>query len=573
MENNFAMRDRCRERIISNDYVDIITNLGDYRNELLKSGDSCLQYLTESFLVIYNRRSEETDYSISRYGYRAIPGLYSLADTTSVNEIGATRLKNLPALGLRGDNVIIGIIDTGIDYRHPAFRFSNGESRIIRIWDQTIQTGNMPDNIDYGSEYTGEMINEALRADNPQDIVPSMDTNGHGTFLAGIAAGSEDDENDFTGVAPGAQIAVVKLKEAKQNLKDYYFVKEGALAYQENDIMMGVKYLRQLALSQRLPVVICIGLQNNLGSHSGESFISEYLNTVSNALGNMIVVAAGNMANQRKHFLGNLSIGEAETDVEVRVGDNVRGFCMELWGDSPDIFSVSIVSPTGEVVPRIMGGIGNENVYDFIFEDTTVYVSYQISVGYSGAELIFMRFEVPAAGIWTIRVFNTRQVRGRFHIWLPNTEFVGEDTYFLRPEANVTVTSPGNAGGPITVGAYNHYDGSIYLNSGRGYTRTDLVKPDFVAPGVNVYGPLPNNRYGRLTGTSVAAAHTVGAVALLVEWGLNNDYFQLLLNENVKALLIRGTNQEGAGNRTYPNEEWGYGKLDIYETFLRLREL
>ena len=194
-----------------------------------------------------------------------------------------------------------------------------------------------------------------------------------------------------------------------------------------------------------------------------------------------------------------------------------------------------------------------------------------MSVGYSGAELIFMRFEAPAAGIWTVRVFNTRQVRGQFHIWLPNTEFVGDGTYFLEPEADVTVTSPGNAGGPMTVGAYNHYDGSIYLNSGRGYTRNDRVKPDFVAPGVDVYGPMPNGRYGRLTGTSVAAAMTAGAVALLVEWGLNTDNFQLLQNENMKALLIRGTKQDN--NRTYPNTEWGYGKLDVYETFLRLREL
>ncbi len=572
MENNITMQNNCRERIISNDYVDIITNLGDYRNELLtEGGDSCLQYLTENFLVIYSRRSEATDYSITRYGYRAIPGLYSLADTTAVNEIGATRLKGIPTLGLRGNNVIIGFIDTGIDYRHPAFRFSNGESRIIGIWDQTIQSGNMPSGIDYGSEYTKEMIDEALRSQNPLEIVPSMDTNGHGTFLAGVAAGGEDSENDFTGVAPGAQIAVVKLKEAKQNLKDYYLVRDGAVAYQENDIMMGVKYLRQLALAKRLPIVICIGLQNNLGAHSGESFLSEYLNIVSRTFGIIFVVPAGNMANQRKHFQGSFTIEQKEDDVEVRVGENIRGFCMELWGNAPDLFSISITSPTGEVVPRIMGGIGNENIYDFIFENTTVYVTYQMSVGYSGAELIFMRFEAPAPGIWTVRVFNTRQVRGQFNMWLPNTEFVGDGTYFLEPEADVTVTSPGNAGGPITVGAYNHYDGSIYLNSGRGYTRNDRVKPDFVAPGVEVYGPLPNERYGRLTGTSVAAAHTAGAVALLVEWGLDNNYFQLLQNENVKAILIRGTRQDA--DRTYPNTEWGYGKLDVYETFLRLREL
>lgn len=573
MDRDILMREMCRNRIISNDYIDIISNLGDYRSELLtEGGDSCYQYINENFLVIYNIRNENTDYSITRYGYRAIPGLYSLAaDMTAVDETGATRLKAIPALSLRGNNVIIGFIDTGIDYRHPAFRYSDGESRILAIWDQTIQTGNMPYDIDYGSEYTKEMIDEALRSsDNPFEIVPSRDRNGHGTFMAGVAAGNMDMENNFTGVADQAGIAVVKLKEAKQNLKDYYLIREGVAAYQENDIMMGVKYLRQLALSYRRPIVICIGLENNLGSHSGESFLSEYLNIVCRAFGNMLVVPSGNMANARKHFAGSLTIDRREENVEIRVGENVRGFCMELWGNSPDIFSVSVMSPSGEAVPAIMGGIGNENIYDFIFEDTTVYVTYQMSVGYSGAELIFMRFEAPAAGIWTVRVFNTRQVNGIFHIWLPNTEFVGENTYFLRPEADVTVTSPGNSEEPMTAGAYNHYDGSIYLNSGRGYTRTERIKPDFVAPGVEVYGPLPNGRYGRVTGTSAAAALTAGTVALIVEWALNTGNYQLLQNENVKALLIRGTRQDA--NRTYPNTEWGYGKIDVYEAFLRLRE-
>lgn len=555
-------REECRARILSEDYMDIINGLGEYSESLLEMGlDLCLQYVNDKYVVVYFDSQDNRGYSIEEYGYRAIPSLYSLADTTSVNETGAIRLRNQPGLNLRGSRTLIGFVDTGIDYQNQVFRYSNGESRIVGIWDQTIQTGRMPANIDYGSEYTKQMIDEALASDNPLAIVPSADTNGHGTFMAGIAAGGEDTVNDFTGVAPGAYIAMVKLKPAKKKLRDFYLIKEDAEAYQENDIMLGVRYLRELAFRLALPLVICIGVQNNLGGHSGESFLSGYLDMVCTSAANAVVTATGNMSNQRKHYFGELSIGNAERDVEIRVGEGTKGFCMELWGDAPDLYTISITSPTGERVPKIQAGVGRSNIYDFVFERTVIYVDYQLSVGYSGAQLIFMRFEVPTPGIWTVRVYNSLQVRGSFHLWLQNTEFVGEDIYFLNSNPDVTVTDPGNANGPITVGAYNHYNNSIYLYSGRGYTRTGNIKPDIAAPGVEIWGPLPNNRYGRKSGTSIAAAHTAGAVAMLMEWALERQRYMLLQNESIKTFLIRGANQE-PDSRIYPNREWGdYGNI------------
>ena len=568
MENSMSMeRELCRERILSEDYIDIVTDIADYILDVLDLGDDyCRQNASPSYSVLYIPRSERNRYSIERFGYRSIPNLYSLADTTSVNEIGAIRVRNQPALGLRGQGVLIGFIDTGIDYTHPAFRYPSGESRIVGIWDQTIQTGNMPDGIDYGSEYTKEMIDEALRSDRPLEIVPSTDTNGHGTFLAGIAAGSEDADNDFTGVAPDAFIGVVKLKEAKQDLKDYYLIEPEAQAYQENDIILGIRYLQNLADRIGAPLVICLSVQNNLGGHSGESYLAAYLRVVTSQLGYSAVSAAGNMANRRRHFFGEFGENEEEMTVEIRVGENVRGFALELWGDSPDIYSISIESPSGEAVPRENPRLDASSVYDFVFEDTRIYIDYELSQGNTGSELIFIRFDRPTQGIWTIRVFTQGVITGSFHMWLPNLEFLGEDTYFLNPNPDTTVTDPGNSVGVITAGAYNHYNNSIYLYSGRGFTRTSAIKPDIVAPGVEIFGPLPNNRYGRLSGTSIAAAHTVGAVALLMEWGLDSGSYQFLLNEIIKTYLIRGAVKQPI-QRTYPSREWGYGKLNIAATF------
>ena len=343
-------------------------------------------------------------------------------------------------------------------------------------------------------------------------------------------------------------------------------IEDGAVAYQENDIMLGIKYLQGLADRINAPLVVCLGVQNNFGSHSGESYLATYLQAVTSQIGRSAVSAAGNMANRRRHFQGEFSEEDDEVVVEIRVGENVRGFALELWGDSPDIYSISIVSPSGEAVPRENPRLDASTVYDFVFEDTRIYIDYELSQGNTGSELIFMRFERPTQGIWTIRVFTQGVITGSFHMWLPNLEFLSEDTYFLSSNPDTTVTDPGNSVGIITVGAYNHYNNSIYLYSGRGFTRTSAIKPDIVAPGVEIFGPLPNNRYGRLSGTSIAASHTAGAVALLMEWGLDSGSYQFLLNEIIKTYLIRGAVKQPS-ERMYPSREWGYGKLNIAATF------
>ena len=284
----------CKEQVYSNDYFDFVIPYGEAYS--VSPPGTCIQRVDEDYDVLYYPRAGLPPLSIGDYTYSSIPKCFGLLDQTALEVSGILRMQNQPALQLTGSGVLIGFIDTGIDYTNPIFRYSDGSSRIVFLWDQTIEDGTPPPGIFYGANYSGEDINQALATENPYEIVPSRDTNGHGTFLAGVACGGLDIENDFIGAAPDAQIAVVKLKEAKQYLKDFFFVRDGVPAYQENDIMLAVAYLDGVANSLNLPLVICIGVGSANGSRAGNSNLSTYLNSICGRRKRSVVVATGNEA-------------------------------------------------------------------------------------------------------------------------------------------------------------------------------------------------------------------------------------------------------------------------------------
>ena len=224
----------CREKILSNDYKDYLVNIGgNILINMINESRTCIQHILGQYRVL-NIKDDFRDINIATLGFQTIPKLYTITDSTNMDVSGITKLRNQPYLGLSGRGVLVGLIDTGIDYMNPVFRYSDGSTRIVGIWDQTIQTGQTPPGIMYGSEYTKEMIDNALKLEDPYQLVPTKDDVGHGTFMAGIAAGGEDIENDFIGAAPQASIVMVKLKEAKPYLREYFRVKEEAYAVQEN---------------------------------------------------------------------------------------------------------------------------------------------------------------------------------------------------------------------------------------------------------------------------------------------------------------------------------------------------
>lgn len=566
----------CTENVASEAYADFITRYYIPSRDFLNGYPTdCIDFVNEQFAVVYLPLEPLLPLTLSTYTYSGIPKLYSLLDSTSMEASGILTAARSPSLGNQGEGVIIGFVDTGIDYENPLFLNPDGTTRIEEIWDQTAGFGDGFEGTYfsplYGTRYTRAQINEALSSDDPASVVPEADTIGHGTFLASIAAGNVSEDDDFTGAAPKAILAAVKLKPAKRYLRDFFLIREDAHAYQENDIMMGVSYLVNLARRLGRPLVICLGIGTNQGSHDGKAPLGLYLESISNTLGICVVTAAGNETGFGHHYLGNVTPGQEFQDVELRVGDGERGFCMELWAYDAEVYSVGLVSPTGEVVERLPVSPSGENRISFLLEQTEITVYYRIADIVTGSQLIFMRFLDPLPGIWHIRVYNTLYFQGVFHIWLPCRGFVSDSTYFLSPDPNTTLTDPGNAQFPITVTAYDHSRRSLYIHASRGYTRSGLIKPDLAAPGVDVQGAavsgvLPTTR---MTGTSVAAAHTAGAAAVLMSWGILEQNEPFMTTSVVKTYLTRGAQRNPA--IPYPNREFGYGTLDLYQAFLSVR--
>lgn len=575
----------CTNSVASEDFADFIAPYFTTPEEFIRSqGTDCIDFVNSTLAVVYVPLSTVTPSTYTSYTYSAVPKLYSLLDVTSMDAAGITPAGELPVLNNQGAGVIVGFVDTGINYTDSLFRNVDGSTRIIGIWDQTNNSDNS-NNIEnetakpfsafsalYGTQYTAEEINLALNSDNPASIVPTRDENGHGTFLASIAAGNRDERAGFSGAAPQASIAMVKLKPAKQYLRDFYLIQDGAEAYQENDIMMGVSYLYFLARKYSMPLVVCIPLGTNMGSHMGMSRLGQYLNQVSLSNGSAVITAAGNETGARHHFRAVMDADTDEVTAELRVGEREAGFSMELWAENMGAYTVGFISPTGEVAREISVPLRGENTVSFLLEQTQITVYTQIADVSSGSQFIFMRFENPMSGIWRILIRNTLDIRETFHIWLPVRGFISDETYFLRPDPDTTITDPGNARYPITVTAYDHTKNSIYIHASRGYSLSGQIKPDLAAPGVNILGAsVSGRRLTRMSGTSVSAAHLAGAAAILLNWGVLNANYPYLNTPVLKSIFVRGAQRNPA--LTYPNREFGYGTLNLYEAFLHLRNL
>lgn len=566
------MNENCYEAVYSEDYADYIVEYNGDRQVLEEIySNACLFFIDNRYAILYSKKRSDYMESFGNLAYNIFPKLLAPMDaavgeaaynTPSIlSMINGENLDNESVLGLDGKDIVIGIVDTGIDILNEEFLNEYGRTRIKYAWDQSVNSssgdgyaGEFP----FGTYYTEEQLNRFVEEGN--SVLRGEDN--HGNYLASIAAGRNN------GIAVNSDLVVVKLKKAKENLKELYGVRQGE-AYSEADIMLAIAYILQCSYRLRKTVSILIGFGTNSGSHTGSAALEAYINNIGILRGVCVSVAGGNEGSAGHHTDGDIEDNE-QAVIEINVPEKTA-FTLEIWGKAPGVYAIGMDIAGGEIIDRIPPRFDRSQIIKPIFGGGTIYVDYFLVEGQSGDELILVRFFDTPRGLYRITLTATGTVEKQYRAWLPVSSFVPEGLVFTNPVTWGTVTVPGTAVTPIVSGAYNYSDGSIYVNGSRGYTANSVVKPDIAAPGVNITGAGPYGTKVTGSGSSISAACAVGAAALMQQWSRDRGLSPYINGNQIRQYLIRGADRENS--RRYPDRYYGFGTLNLRKTFESLRNL
>ena len=552
---------------------------GNIKKEIDDINDASIFFIDDNFAILSIKLQNymETIRSIKSIIYIELNGIYTLSESP-VEDSKAPVFHRNPSLNLRGSGVVVAIVDTGIDYLNNEFMREDETTRILRIWDQTIDSGKTPDGFISGSEYTEEDINKAIQAQkqgqNPYDIVPSKDDYGHGTKMAGIV-GARGINREIVGVAPDCEFIIIKLQEASKEYIDFYYAKGDKAKYRNKDIIMALKYLYELSFTLNKPMIIYLPLGSNLGDHAGASILERYVDTkISGRNSLFVVTSTGNQGNTDTHTSGEIKSNGDSQIIELNCGKEQQGLVLQIYAQRPSKIKLGILSPSGErfenTNPRKTKHIliNDAPTWKFIYEGTTVQVTYDSPDEFTGDDKFVIKMEGITEGVWRFILTGNNIVDGKYYAWILQRELLAEDTRFLNPSPYTTLTIPGTAKTIINTSYYNQNNGAIVSESGRGYTMKDYIQPIITAGGINAITTKPGGGTITMSGASVAGAILAGCCALIIQWAVVDGNDPQMYATKLQAYIIRGARKREGD--TYPNRQWGYGILDMQEIFKSL---
>ncbi|MEG0774817.1 S8 family serine peptidase [Clostridium sp.] len=567
-ENN-TTGTKFQENHLNGDYDTFLVEYsGDIENEL-KDIDYADVYLTGKFFALLYVKKGMINNLLER-----VPQIISVEQNYPYTLSGLTtsqaenfQIINTNNIQLNGEGVIVGIIGTGIDYLNPRFSTPTGKSRIVAIWDQTAEIGPKPQYLSYGTEYTNANLNSAISAytlgRDPYEIVDHRDETGHGTAIAGIIGGRTLSNNDFfRSLAGQCEFAIVKLIEARESTLEYAGIpKDTKNVYQASNITTAIRYLSDLQIKLKKPMVVYLPLGTNFGARDGSSFLERYIDNLSQRSNFSVVTNTGSQGLGETHTSDIIDYSNAPKNIFVNVDPNQKVVSMAIYTSRLNNIFMSVLSPNGNQINMIPISSSEVQERYITIEENNISLQYFIHETPNGAVSINLRINNAVGGVWKITLNGDILVAGRFDAWLPQKQLLMEETRFLNPDPEITLLTPCTAVNIIVTSYYNEIENTAVLISGRGFSRSGIIEPSVTCDGINILTVGINNSLTVASGAAMGGAILAGTAALVYQWGIVQRNYLDLAPPKLKSLLIASTvREEGV---IYPNQQWGYGKLSL----------
>lgn len=547
----------------------LIEYRGNFKEQIDRVNYACGDILTETLgvVAVEPKNANRLLVDVPAIIYVDFRAMFVLQDISPSNVDNINAIKINPYLNLTGRGVVVGIVDSGIDYLNQEFMREDDTSRIISIWDQTI-TGdaNSPEYI--GTVYTNEQINAAIQLQknngDPYTIVPSKDEIGHGTKVASVI-GARGYSTDIKGIAHDCDFVIVKLFESTNfrrllelNRVPYIPV------YNNSEVLAGLEYLRKVFLQIKRPMVIYIGVGSNAGAHDGSSLLSRYVTFLGTTRGICLVAGVGNEGAAQGHASGFISAQGDTRTVSLNIPREIAQLAFNVWVQKPNRASIEVIAPDGESSKVIEAKKDKEENYRFVFTNTEMNVRYHDIESFTGHQVIQLTFSSIKAGVWRFVLVGEYIINGRYDIWLPPYNTLPEDTTFLEPDPFTTLMIPSTASNVVTVSYFGN-NNALIAASGKGFNLDYIRNPDIATIGVNIITTNVGGGVTTFSGSSAATAIVAGTCALILEWAIVKGNDTSMYSKKVRSYLLYGAYRNPLYR--FPNRETGYGDLDLLGTF------